>query len=250
MKFLKKLLLSILLSVVIFLAAILLLRNIIAKSALTWALSAAGLKAQVAQVNIGIFKPYLRIAGLTVRNPAIAKDETMIDLPEFYVEYSPADILNNRLFFPRMRVNLKELVLTRDKNGVSNTQPLESFIPKGGGKAPQWRIDLLELKIGRIIYNGYSLSGKTIKYDIKLNLDQSYRNVDNPARIGSDIFSSFMGQEGKALFQGVKGTVEDTGKEAVNAVKDTVSGAAEGIGTGVKDVVGGAAKGFKDLLGK
>ncbi|MFA5320448.1 MAG: hypothetical protein WC418_04625 [Candidatus Omnitrophota bacterium] len=250
MKILKKLFLSVLLSVVLLTAVMLLFRNIIAKTALTYALSAAGLKGEVSRVNIGIFKPYLRVAGLTVRNPAIAKDETMIDLPEFYVEYSPVDILNNRLFFPKMRVNLKEMILTRDKNGVSNTKPLESLIPQGSGKPPQWRIDLLELKIGRIVYNGYSMSGKKVKYDINLNFDQSYRNVDNPAKIGSDIFSAFMGQEGKEIFQGVKGTVEDTGKKAAGAVKDTVSGTAEGIGSGVKDVVGGAAKGLKDLLGK
>lgn len=246
MKLIKRIITSILLFALLLAAVLIVFRNFIARSALTYTLSAAGLKAQVSRVDIGITKPYLRISGLTVSNPSVAKDEIMIDLPEFYVEYSLLDIMKNRFFFPRMRVDLKELVLRRDKAGMSNTGPLESLVPadKGGGKAPQWRIDLLELKIGRIVYAGYSTSGKSLKYDITLNLDQSYRNVDNPAGIGADIFASFMGAQGREIFQGVKGTVADTGKKAVDAVKDTVSGTTEGV----KDVVGGAAQGLKDLL--
>ncbi len=247
MKFIKKIFFSILFFVLVLAALLLAFRNVIAGAALSYALSAAGLKAQVAKVEIGVLKPYLRVSGLTMSNPSMDKDETMMDLPEFYVEYSLPDILNGRLFFPRMRIDLKEFVLRSDKTGITNTKPLESFIPKkGGGKPPQWRIDTLELKVGRIVYSGYSMSGKPLKYDIKLNLDQTYRNVDNPAGIASDIFSSFMGAQGKAVFQDVKGTVEDTGKKTAGAVKDTISGATEGV----KDVVGGATKGLKDLFGK
>jgi hypothetical protein len=246
-KFIKKILFSIVLFVLALAALLLVFRNVIAKAAFTYAMSAAGLNARVSKIDIGVLKPYLRVSGLTLSNPSVAKDEAMINLPEFYVEYSLPDILNSRLFFPRVRIELKELVLRSDKNGMTNTKPLESFIPKKGeGAPPQWRIDTLVLKVGRIVYSGYSTSGAPLTYDINLNLDQTYHNVDNPARIGSDIFLSYMGAQGKEVFQEVQGTAVDTGKKAANAVRDTVSGTAEGV----KDAVGGAAKGLKDLIGK
>ncbi len=247
MKFIKKILFSIVLFVLLLAALLLVFRNVIAKAAFTYTMSATGLNARVSKIDIGVLKPYLRVSGLTLSNPSVARDETMINLPEFYVEYSLPDILNGRLFFPRVRIELKELVLRSDKSGMTNTKPLESFIPKKGkGAPPQWRIDTLELKVGRIVYSGYSTSGAPLTYDINLNLDQTYHNVDNPAKIGSDIFLSYMGTQGKEVFEEVQGTAVESGKKAASAVKETVSGTAESV----KDAVGGAAKGLKDLIGK
>jgi len=150
------------------LAALFFGKNVIIKTSVTAGVSAiTGLKLSIRSMDIGIFKSLIGINKLQLYNPSGFVDELMIDLPEIYVDYNLGAFMKGKTHLEEVRLNLKEFVVVKNEAGELNLDSLkvvktaeeEEVIDEGKKKKtemPELQIDLLELRIDKVVYKDYS----------------------------------------------------------------------------------------------
>lgn len=165
--------------------ALILGRNFLAKQlVISGIASLTGLKAEVKAVEIGIFKTTASVKGLKVFNPSGFQDPLMLDLPEVYVDYDLGGFFQNKIHFRRLRIDLREFSVITEKKGRSNVASLSVLKPAAKGKAPQLRIDLFELKLGKIVYKNYNTGVVSLPArEIVFNLEAKVSNITNPEQL-------------------------------------------------------------------
>lgn len=173
-------------------------KNMIIKTSVTTGVKAmTGLKMSIRSMNVGVFKSLIGINELQLYNPSGFEDELMMDLPEIYVDYNFGAIMGGKTHLEEVRLNLKEFVVVKNETGELNLDSLrvvksaeqeqkeERKDEKGDGenekmKMPDIQIDLLALKINRVIYKDYSKGTppKVKEYNVQIN--ERYENITDP----------------------------------------------------------------------
>lgn len=170
-------------------------KNAIAKAALLkWVNTATGLEMTVKSVNIGIIRTLIDIKGLRLSNPYGVPDRLMADMPEIYVDYNLRAFTKGKVHLEEVRLNLKELIVVRDrenrvnldslamvqtiKEGINSRQ--ERANARQRSKKPSFRIDLLKLKVGKVLYKDYSQGPQPIIQEYNIDIEEEYENITNP----------------------------------------------------------------------
>lgn len=156
-------------------------RNIIAKAALVRGMKAlTGLDVSVGAIDVGIGKSYLSVRDVRLANPAGFADPVMAFMPELYIAYDLGAVLKNKIHLQELRINLEELDIVRERNGGVNINALKALLPGGAaGPAPDIKIALLELTVGKVGYKDYS-SGSPVAREFPLNLRERFQNITDP----------------------------------------------------------------------
>jgi len=177
---------KIIIIIFLFLVSFYFLRNIIAKAVVSTGIRAmSGLNLQIESVDLGLFKSSVEARGLKLLNPENFPDKIMVKIPEFYLEYDPSVFFKGKIHLKTVRLDLQEFWVIKDRNGALNLESLKSFQPKGRAKAPELRIDKLELKINKVIYKDYSQGMPAKMIEFNVNIDESYENITNPGTLAS-----------------------------------------------------------------
>ncbi len=230
-----------------------------------------GLKLKTGSFRVGIFRPVVDIKNLRLLNPANFPDKTMIDMPEIYVKYNLPAIIGGKIHLPEVRLALKEFIVEKNSKGelnldaLKNVQEQKKSKPaepaKKSAKAPDIKIDLFKLKIGKVIYKDYSKGAEPQVKEFNINLDETYSNIDNPYILANLIIvkalmnttiSSLTGFDVKGL-EGSVGEAISGAKEAASAaassVKETTSTAVSQIKDTEKQAAGTLKELFKNPFG-
>ena len=233
-----------------------------------------GLKLDIRGLNVGIFRTAVSIQGLRVFNPPQFKDRVMVDMPEVYVNYDLPAMFGGTVHLRDIRINLKEFVVVKNKDGKLNLNSLKVVKAKKegakpaeaqGGKVPNIRIDNLELKIGKVLYKDYSSGGAPSVKEFDLNLNERYTNIDNPYALVSIIvvkalmnttiaglanfdLNSLQGPVMDTLLKATKinGPASDIAKQVFQTTGD-VTPAVKDTGATVQKAAGAIEDLFKDV---
>ena len=169
---------------IVVLFALLLLKDMLAKSAVTLvAQDLTGAAVRISGFSLGIFRHSVSITGLRVYNPKGFPKGIMLDMPKIKVDYNLADLLKGKIHLAKAELRLKELSLIRNNRGVLNVDSLkvsgrEEITTEKPKKETQFKIDELKLGIGRIVHKDYSADSQepvVLVHDI--NLDKTYKNI-------------------------------------------------------------------------
>ena len=173
-------------------------KNMIIKTSVTAGVKAmTGLKLNIRSMNIGVFKSLISINGLQLHNPQGVEDDVMIDLPEIYVDYNLGAFMKGKTHLEEVRLHLKEFTVVKNEAGELNLNSLkvvkaaedekggEEGTEKGDGekqktKIPDIQIDLLTLKIDRVIYKDYSKGTPPKVKEYNVNIDERYVDITDP----------------------------------------------------------------------
>lgn len=228
-----------------------LIRNPLIKAVVTTKASeSAGAPVHIDSFSFGIFKQAIRIKGFKLFNPEGFPKEAIFDIPEVSIDYDLSALLAGKLHLPYLAVNLKEVVVIRNKEGKLNVdtlkaatkeeKPSEKEEAKEPSEAMEMQIDVMKLSIGKVIYRDYSMGEKPIvvSYDVGIK-EKTYKNVTDARELAVLIMVEAIGPTA------IKAAVVK-GKEAVVKGAETAIGVvslpAEGVGE-VADIAG-------KLLGK
>ena len=173
-------------------------RNIIAKNTVSAGVKAmTGLDLTVKSINIGIFKSIIGIEGLKLYNPPGFADRLMVNIPEIYVDYDLGAFLRKKVYFKEIRLNLQKLVVVKNKKGELNLSALKVAEAEGKTKpvtkernkdAPEFKIDILRLKVGKVIFKDYS-QGRLETKEFNINIDERYENITNPYELSKVVIA-------------------------------------------------------------
>ncbi|MFH1846861.1 MAG: hypothetical protein ABH869_04820 [Candidatus Omnitrophota bacterium] len=153
---------------------------------------AAGLKLNIKSLKVGLINSFVDIRKMELYNPPGYSDKIMFDMPEIYVDYDLPAIIKGRVHLEEMRIDLKEFIVIKNNKGELNLDSLkvvkEQKEPRVKGEKketgmPEIQIDVLDLKIGKVIYKDYSKGAVPFVEEFDLNLDESYRDIKDPKKL-------------------------------------------------------------------
>lgn len=233
-------------------------RNIIAKAAMIGGVKAAtGLGIDIGSLDVGLFNTRLGVKGLKVLNPDGFPDRVMVSLPELYVDYDLPAFLKGQAHLKALRLDLEELVVVKNAAGrvnVNSLTPIRQNKEEAAKKEQKpatpasLLVDVLEFKVGRVVYKDYSKGTPPAVKTFDLNLHERIERVTSPQALASAILVQSLAKttlaqvaniDVKALqataTEGVKGAVSSLAAGALNstigaqgtaALKSLFSGAA------------------------
>ena len=193
---------KVLAGVAIFLLAAFLCKDLIARFVIeTGVRIVAGLPLSMERFHSDFSKTFVEIKNLKLLNPSGFHTRTMIDIPEFYVDYNLSDFFKGRVHLEKLKLSLGEFVVVKNEKGALNLNSIKGVqsgkenakpAPEPAGKAPAFRIDRLQLIIGKVIYKDYSKGGEPAVREFNINLNESYQNITNPYFVTSEILLKIM----------------------------------------------------------
>jgi len=252
--------------VIIFIAALLvIIRDYIVKTFLPmWVRARTGMSLRIDKLHIGMFDTLINIEGIRLYDPKlIDKDKNIVDIPKIYVDYELSELLKGNIHITDLKFYLSRLVIEKDKEGVINlVRVVEAFagkekrkekesIPKKKGEEipdsqeGRFRIDLLDLKIGKVLYRDYSSGGKPSVKTFNIDIEAEYRDITNPSvLIGIIVGRAVMNTGVRSIMKGLP-----LGDTAADIILGVTGVAAEGV-KGALDVTTGVISTATDTLKK
>jgi uncharacterized protein involved in outer membrane biogenesis len=196
----KKFLVFLLVIVVLVAVVFSFVKNSIAKSAIESGVkSATGLDMKLKSVNVGILRSLVDLKGIELSNPKEFKGTTLAKIPRIYVDCDLGAFIRKEIHLQEVRLEIEELLIVKNAEGDLNVDVFKSIATpkekepsqsekKSDTKTPekkeekseeplQFSIDLLALKLGRIIYKDYTGGAEPTTTVIKLNIDEQYENI-------------------------------------------------------------------------
>jgi len=139
-------------------AAIMLLRDTLARNMLTSRLrSATGMEVKISAVHVGVFAPTLSIKGFKLYNTADFGGGLCLEVPELHIEYDRSALRARQIHLTLLKLDLAELSEVVDKNGRRNFDPAQKHkkehkdSTKPKDSPGQWKftgIDVLKATLG------------------------------------------------------------------------------------------------------
>ena len=199
MKIIKK----ILIGIVVLFFILVLIKDQLIKSAVTLvSTQVLGAQVKIDGLSIGVFHQEVRVKGLKVYNPAGFPNEIMVDIPEISVDYDLASLMQGKLHLPLVVVDLKEMVVIKNKEGKLNVDSLKVVEKKEAGakeepaaKVMPMQIDQATLNLGKVIVKDYSKAGAQPliqAYDIGVK-NKTFKNITSAQQFAALVLVQAMG---------------------------------------------------------
>jgi len=229
--------------------ALIIAKNIIAKSALSAGVKAiTGLRLSMQSMAVGVFNTLIDIKELKLYNPPGFPDALMVNMPEIYIDYDLGAFLKKRVHLQEVRLNLEEFFVIKNEKNELNLDALTVVKTKGSAepgekerKMPEIQIDDLRIKIGKVIYKDYSKGTQPVEREFNISIDEHYENITDAYAFGSLIIvralrntaigrlvNFDLGKLQQATSEALKETAT-IGKDAVGKVLETGKEAFEKI---------------------
>jgi hypothetical protein len=158
----------------------------------------------------------------------------MFDVPEIYVDYDLGAFMKGRTHLEEVRLNLKEFIVVKNVAGELNLDSLkvvkaeeEEVIDKDKkekSKTRELQIDVLELRIDKVVYKDYSKGTPPKVREYNVNIDDRFENITDPKTFGRLIIVKALANTTIAsltnfdlgkLQRGISGTVKKTAEKAL-----------------------------------
>jgi len=163
-----------------------------------------GLEVVIEQMHIGLLRPVIDVRGFKLLNPEGFPDKTMISVPVISVVYDFPSLFQKKVSVKKMTLDLQEMDVIRNQKGEVNVQAMQKLMnQKGGGELPQVRIDVLDLKIGKVVFKDYSLSGTPKVSEFKIGLNERVENITDPKALIALIMSKALKNTALAQISGL-----------------------------------------------
>lgn len=211
-------------------------KNVIAKNAVSAGVRAiTGLKLNMRSMDVDIIRTLISIKGLELFNPSGFKDKLMVDMSEIYVDYDLGAFLKGKVHLERVRLNLKEFVVVKNQRGELNLDSIKTVkakkkTPTKKTKMPDIQIDVLELKIGKVIYKDYLSKTSPKVREFNVNIDERYENITDPRMFANLIvFKALMNTSIAGLADFDLGLLQDGLGVTLGTASKVVDGTADAV---------------------
>ncbi len=169
-------------------------KNVIVKSMLDRGLSkAAHVPVSIGSARVEFRNAKIELRDLRIQNPRSFPERMMLHAPEIAIDFDPKAFWAGKTHFEEVRLNLEELIVIRNREGLLNVDALR---PKESAKndskrssespSPKFLIDKLILTVGKVVYKDYSLGGDPVVQEFNIGIqNREYQNIDNPQSLVS-----------------------------------------------------------------
>jgi len=163
-----------------------------------------GTPVRIQSLAVGIFRPRVEIKGFKMYNPAEFPKGVMVDIPHIRVEYDLQAILRGNLHLPEITLDMKKVVIYKNKAGELNVdalkvaqkkQPDQQKAPKKeeSSRPLRMQLDEVNLNLGQVVVKDYSVDGpvEVLAYDIGIK-NKTYRDINSPQALATIVLTQAM----------------------------------------------------------
>ena len=187
--------------IVIFLALIV-LKDFIIQGAISHVGSnVLGAPVEIGSFGWNLFTQKIHIRNLRVLNPPGFPQRPLIDIPVIDVDYDLASLIKGNLHFPYINVDIKEMVVVKNKQGKLNVDALK-FSQKSTVQSPSQppqtvrplSIDVMKLSLERTVYMDYLHTNQPLVkvYDVGFK-NKTFKNIKSVQQLSIVILEQGMG---------------------------------------------------------
>lgn len=184
--------------IVVIIVLLLIFKNVLIKTAVEQGTKrVTGLELTIGDMDVGLLASKVDITDMQLLNPVGFPDKIMIDIPKFLVDVELASFFKKRAHVQTLALDLKELMVVRNKDRKLNLSALKSVsekqkkvkkpVDQKEGKkekeAPQVTIDTLVLKIGKVVYKDYSWGAKPLTKTFTIGINEVYHDITDPKKL-------------------------------------------------------------------
>jgi phosphate/sulfate permease len=177
---------------VVAVVALLLLKDVLAKSAAEKNLrDSTGMDAKIAKFDSGLFTSTVDLEGIKLYNKPEFGGGTFLEMPELRVEVVPEDLRKGKIHLKTVRINISQVTVVKDANGKLNTDDITKEAKKksGGEKSKSdipgvdfGGIDTLIVSIGKVKFK--DLGNPRFDQEFRLNLkEEKGQNLKTEAEV-------------------------------------------------------------------
>jgi len=164
--------------VAVSLICILILKDLIIKSVLTTAASRiTGAPVHMDSFSLNILSSTIQISGFKMYNPSGFPKGLLVSCPKITIIYDRATLFKQRRHFLIMEIELKEMRLTKNKDGRLNVDALKIVQQSKSSPPIPMQIDLLALSIGKIVYKDCAIGTEPGVRVYDANRHKSYKGI-------------------------------------------------------------------------
>ncbi len=190
---------SIFLGLIILLVILATVKDRIIKSAIVMASrQVMGVETVIDKFSLSIIKQSVSIKGLRLYQPESFPEGVFIDITEISTSCKVASLLSKEIHIPKLVLNLKEIILIKDKSGNLNVDALKITREKESKTQDEkaekaFRIDEMILTIDKVIYKKYGQDDKPViqAFDIGIK-DKKYENITSPQQLASKVLGTVL----------------------------------------------------------
>jgi len=167
--------------------------------------SVAGAPLKIKSLSTGFIGNKVWVKGIKLYNPKGFPAEPMIDITEVGADLDLMALATGKLHLPLVIMNLHEMTIIKNKEGVMNVEALkvtqaaeekkeEPKDTKEKSKPVKMKIDVMKLNIGQVIYKDYSKGEPPVVqvYDVALK-DKTFKNITSPEQLATLVMMEAMG---------------------------------------------------------
>lgn len=200
---------------VLFLAQDLLARTIF-ESAVE---AVTGFDAAVRSLRLDLFQGEIHLKGLTLLNPYEFEERVFADVPEIYLQMDlPSLLKKEKTHVRELRLEIRELNLEKNREGVSNVSRLTSV--KKSSQSVPFQLDRLELTLRRVSYHDRSsLVPKKLSVDMRVER-QVFEGIRDPQSVVNLILMKLLTVESFGNLGINSAELEDQLRTSVRTARD------------------------------
>ena len=142
--------------------------------------------------SMNIFTSTIHITGLKMYNPKGFPEGMLVSCPKINVIYDRDSLFKQKPHFLLVEIDLKEMVLTKNKEGKLNVDSLKIVHPPKSSSPVPLKIDLLNLSIGKIIYKDYTTGSEPSVRVYDVNRHNSYKSIPTARQLALLVLSEPM----------------------------------------------------------
>jgi hypothetical protein len=249
---------------VVVLVVLVLARNVVVKAAVENGVKiVTGMPLSIQKFDLDIVHTSMDIENLLLKNPPGFHDTALLDIPKVLVAYERASIFTGKVHLKTIEFDMKQFTVVKNERGELNLDRLRSLQgtqkpsqptrqePKAPAKAIPIQIDLMRLKIGKVVYTDYS-GVQPVTKEFSINLDQSFQNITDLRSVMRLIVMKAMMSSGISnLVNFDIGGLENTLTGAFNtSAKFATQEASKGVAAAEKTVTSGVKSAASSLKSK
>jgi len=165
-----------------------------------------GTEVQIQQFSLGVLSQTVKISGLKLYNPKGFPPGILADIPVIFVDYDLGALLKKKIHLRSVEVELKELVLEKNKEGKMNVDSLAVSKQEEPGKKAEpmpLQIDRMKLGIGRLVMKDYTVSKEPAIQVYDINIHKNYEHITSAQQLAALILTEPMkaaGIRGAAIY--------------------------------------------------
>ncbi len=185
---------SIVLGLIFFVVILTTVKNRIIKSAIEiTSKQIMGVDTDIDQFSLSIMKQSVSIKGLRLYQPESFPEGIFIDITEINTSCKVSSLLSKNIHIPKLVLNLKEVILIKDKSGNLNVDALRIALDKESRTKIAFQIDEMILTVDKVIYKQYGQDDKPVikAFDIGIK-DKKYENITSPEQLAGKIIGTVL----------------------------------------------------------